>query len=223
MIKKIITFLLILFFILKTESVFAQDSLRRKSEQIIGLELQVTPNSSVNDAHHINWVEYMIPGYNLFYRFILPTKNSWGTLLNGSILYRNGKGYDSDGGLGGSSSVYGKFNFLRLQIGIARQRHYGKNKNFIFGAGLNYGRLIFGQAELSNNNNSQFGSVTTSGNINDIINSNYFSLNLEISQAFKLIQQHYLIIGIKQYIETADFTQANRNLTSSLFLAYKIH
>jgi hypothetical protein len=222
MTRNLILFLLGLFFILNYESVFSQDSLRRKPEHMIGFEIQKTPNSHKWKSHTNTQMLYELPGYNAFYKFVLPTEKKWVTSFSIGFFYRKGFVSSDYSGLAGNEGISGDFEYEKLTLGIQRFKRFGKHKNFNFGSGFNYGREIYSKGVIISYDYHYGIYSTSSRDIRDILYKNYLSIHFEISQAFKLASKHYLVAGLKQYIETPDFYDARINLTSSLFLAYNL-
>ncbi|MBA3682746.1 MAG: hypothetical protein H0W73_16525 [Bacteroidetes bacterium] len=204
------------FMIVFNRTGFSQDSISQKNQHTIGFEVQQTPfNSKLSD------LESQV-GYNLFYRFSVPQNAIWLTTFNGGFAYRKGSGFDYNSAKGGSSSIYGNYEYVRIVLGIAPFKRLGKNKNFCIGAGLNIGRTIYVQGNIIKNDVSGGNTVTTKGTAHEALFENYISLHFEISQALKLNPKNYLIIGLKQYIETPDFIGKKYNSTTGLFLAYNM-
>ncbi|MBL7910680.1 MAG: hypothetical protein JNJ41_06485 [Bacteroidia bacterium] len=221
--KKITHYYILLFFLLFiigfNKTAFSQDSLLRKPKHIIGYAIQRTPNTAKYEGHAESSATYKTPNYNLFYRFLMPVDTNWMTAFTASFDYRRGHGYSYNGGRGGGSSVSGDFEFCRLGLGVSPQRRYGKHKNFVFGGGFNLGYLIYAKGNIKRHNFSQGIATDSEESAYNVISKMYVSLNFEISQAFKISSKKYLILGVKQYFESPDYTGTRLNLTTSLFLA----
>jgi hypothetical protein len=205
MTKKSITHLFITFFILNTCIIFAQDSLRRKKTQHeIGFGLQFTSQFRINLAEYSGSAEYKLPGYNLFYRYLLSKNDTVITAFSGGFFYRHGYGSSGSSSHGFGSYSNGNFEFVDFTIGVSKLKKCGKRKNFNIGAGVNVGAIIYSKGVTSD------------------LMPVYLSMNFEMSQAFKLSPKNYLVLGFKQFLETNDISSARSNVTSSLFVTFNI-
>lgn len=210
------------FLFLNAGRISAQDSLSKKVQHVIGFEIQRVPHSSKSIGHESTQVYYESPGYNFFYRFLIPNKKKWVTAFTTGLLYRQGYGSSDYSGLAGGEYFYGNFEYKSIQIGIFQFKRCGKRKNFNIGFGVNYGRAISLEGTLYYTSFLAGKYSESERSISGTVPKDHFSFNFEISQAFKLISRHYANIGVKQYIESPDFGNARLILTSSLFLAYNI-
>lgn len=183
--------------------VFSQDSLSKKHQHEIGFGLQFTTGFPSRNIDYAGSTEYQIPGYNLFYRLLLSKKPNVSAAFSGGFFYRKGHSSHIARGHGVGQYFNNDFEFVDITLGISGIKRFGKNRDFNFGVGFSTGAPIYSNGI---------------GSLNPL----YASLNFELSKAFKLSPKNYLIIGIKQFLETNDFIDSRPNLTSNLFLAYNI-
>ncbi|MDO8999361.1 MAG: hypothetical protein Q7W45_06315 [Bacteroidota bacterium] len=216
-------FLLSLFFILKTEGVFAQDSLRKKIQHMIGVGLDYTPYSKGFLFHRNATVEYEMPEYHFFYRLLFLNENKkHSTSLHFGIHDRKGTYYYSESFKIGYVYEKGIFDLRRIEIGIFELARLGKHKNFNLGGGFIFGKTLYTNGTIYHDETLAGVSKSSIKKAESISSKLYFSLNIEISQAFKIIRKHFIVLGLRQSIETPDFGGAAPNFTHHAFLAYNI-
>jgi hypothetical protein len=219
---KTIAFIVSSILIFSSETVLSQEKQEHKYQHIIGFEVQRTPNTSKSFGHFGNYVNYNKPSsYNLLYRFNLPLEDCYFG-FSSSLVYRSGFGSTKDGGNGGYLRQYGTFNVLRLNLGVS---FLSGNLDDLFHCGVG---LIFGKKIYSNGSVYQEGagyggiSPTTAIKSNEVLNSAYIAFNFELIFSIKMNKSKYIIIGLRQYIETPDYINSRINLTSGAFVAYNI-
>ncbi|MBA2612776.1 MAG: hypothetical protein H0U95_12445 [Bacteroidetes bacterium] len=105
----------------------------KKIQHIIGFEIQRVPYSQKYTGHEFTQVFYETPGYNFFYRLLIPNKKRWVTTLTTGICYRKGYGESDYSGLGGGNYISGDFEYDAIYVGVFQSKRYGKRRNFNIG------------------------------------------------------------------------------------------
>jgi hypothetical protein len=220
----------VFFLLIFSFSSFAQKDSSLTMSHCVGGGMQWLTAINYGYDHDETDLHYNAPSPYGFYRFQLCTKkeNKLCFTLNG--YERKGYGSHSGGGLGGSQTISGTFDFLRLDVGINWFWCFGRNKGTSFGIGTSLGFIPYIQSDFKyyywsmNAGFSQKHADSFDG-----INYRNFSLNCEFNQQFKLNKESALVIGIRAILETPDgfvgsayggpFLRSGKVITS--YIAYR--
>lgn len=131
-------------------------------------------------------------------------------------------GSTKDGGNGGYLRQFGTFNILRLNLGVSFLSGDVEDL-FHCGVGLDFGKKLYSYGNVYQEGAGYGGiSPTTVIKLDEVLNSIYIAFNLELNFSIKVYRSKYIIIGLRQYIETRDYINSRINLSSGVFMAYNV-
>jgi hypothetical protein len=154
-------------------------------------------------GHDYNEIKYKNPGYVLFYRLINEKKDVMKCLtLNAN--YRSGSGISSKGGLGGSSTSSGTFDWCRLDAGFTILGKIGKEGDFSLGPGIYAGGIVYAKGSGEHIESVSGQSTSESKNPFQILNAAHLGFNIELQQKIGLDEYNALLLGLRIGLETPD-------------------
>jgi hypothetical protein len=193
----------------------SQDSSSRSFVHLIGVEFVGTTGRSTGYGHASAYTRYN-PGYSVFYR--TEYKNVFG--MEARLNYRSGYGSHTDGGLGGSSTVEGDFQVLRIDGGVLwMPKSKSEFGSFVCGAKVGYSLSKTGNIVV--NNFSGYGSSSHKANPSNELAQYYYSIFVGAALRFKIANKYRLYPGYRFYLESNDFENTSLNISLGLNIAYR--